>query len=420
MNKLCAVVVSLMLAPYTITPLQAESIEAGTILDQNNIEALKDKTLDGKKISDLLLPSQKLMITKYRFTMKLRKNAPVSHHPLLVEATKKYSHKVQFNTETRALENHVAGIPFPEINEKDPHAGIKLAYNYMRAPWVSDVLDYNPLTNLIIDHKRGLERQLAMRYMRLMTKAMLREPHEIGSADITKYETNLFVAPEDLRGLGAVTIQYVDGRLPDVYAYIKPVRRVRRLASSAWADPLAGTDFLTDESFGMNADPRWYESFKLLGKRSILGVAHSISPGIQTQESDPKKRYPTMRFDEAPHWNYLEAWEPRDVWMVEVSAPKTHMISKKTQYYDADPYMPAMHWQEYFDRAGKLWRIQNVCVVAAKGEDGNWAIFPTIMAMFDIQREHATVLYGSKEFKENIVNPNLNDYTPNAIPRLLQ
>jgi hypothetical protein len=158
----------------------------------------------------------------------------------------------------------------------------------------------------------------------------------------------------------------------------------------------------------------------LLDKRWILGVAHSISPGVKTQESNVQKRFPSKRFTESPYWNYVEAWEPREVWAVEVTAPKTHQLSKKNQYYDADPYMPALHWQEYYDRAGKLWRIQNDCVVSAKGEDGQWAIYPTIMAMFDIRREHATILYGSKTFRENVVNPNLNDYTPDAIPRLLK
>jgi hypothetical protein len=407
----------LLLATAT---LYGDEIPEGTILDQSNLQTLSQQTVDGKKIADLLLPSQKMMIEKYGFTMKLRKNAPMQHNPLLVAATKKFSDKVRFNPESKAMENHVAGIPFPKIDENDPDAGIKIAYNYMRAPWASDTLDYNPLTILVIDGKGGLQRQLAMHYMRLMTKAMLREPYTIGSPEIIKYETTLFVAPEDLRGLGVLTIQYVDGRLPDVYAYVKPVRRVRRLSSKAWADPLAGTDFLNDESFGMNADPRWYESFKLLGKRWIMGVAHSISPGVQTQASNPQSRFPSMRLKEAPYWNYTEAWEPREVWVVDVTAPKTHLISKKTQYYDADPYMPGMHWQEYYDRSGKLWRIQNDCLVSAKGLDGNWAVFPTIMAMFDIQREHATILYGSKEFKQNIVNPKLNDYTPDAIPRLLQ
>ena len=76
--------------------------------------------------------------------------------------------------------------------------------------------------------------------------------------------------PEDTRGTGVVTVSYDDARLPDVYAYIKAVRRVRRLSSRAWADPLSATDLLNDEAFGMAVDPAWYADWKLVGKRWIM------------------------------------------------------------------------------------------------------------------------------------------------------
>lgn len=79
------------------------------------------------------------------------------------------------------------------------------------------------------------------------------------------------------RGVGTLMVQYVGGRLPDVYAYIKAVRRVRRLSGNAWADPVVGTDMLTDETFGLNIDLTWYPEYKITGKRWVLAALHSQS-----------------------------------------------------------------------------------------------------------------------------------------------
>jgi len=46
----------LLLATAT---LYGDEIPEGTILDQNNLQTLSQQTVDGKKIADLLLPSQK-------------------------------------------------------------------------------------------------------------------------------------------------------------------------------------------------------------------------------------------------------------------------------------------------------------------------------------------------------------------------
>jgi len=150
------------------------------------------------------------------------------------------------------------------------------------------------------------------------------------SAQASKVEALLFKSPEDIKGIGTISIQYADGRLPDLYAYIKAVRRIRRLSSGGWADPISAIDFLNDESFALNADPRWYDQWNLKEKRWILGSPHAISSGIQLNERDPNKRYSNLNFASKPFGGLKEEYEPREVWVVEVIMPKTHLNSKKS------------------------------------------------------------------------------------------
>jgi len=108
------------------------------------------------------------------------------------------------------------------------------------------------------------------------------------------------------------------------------------------------------------------------------------------------------------------------VWVVEATPPETHMVSKKEQYYDADPLAPALYWQDFYDRRGKFWRVENCNWQVKKGMDGKPAIFIEVVLVADIQRLHATILYNSPDYKLNIPNPNVNDFTPDALARLAQ
>jgi len=242
-------------------------VKEGTVLSKANLAELENQTFEGTPIKDLLAFGQRYMIENHGWEMKMVHSKPIEYNPNLVEVTKKFAGEVQIDPQTKLLKNFKAGMPFPKIEPSDPLGGYKVAYNYIRGPWSSDTQDLNPMYILAIDGKGGLNRQMGMRFARLMMVGRVTEPYILGDGAIAKYETAAFSFPNDLKGIGTVTVQYTDGRLPDVYAYLKMVRRVRRLSSSAWADPLSATDLLTDEQFGMNVDPVWYKSWKLKRKK---------------------------------------------------------------------------------------------------------------------------------------------------------
>ena len=399
-------------------PAGAEEVAEGTLLNAASVDSLLDKTLEGVPVRDLLLGQQERMIREFGFTMKLVKGKPFTPVTGILELTDKHKGEAKLDA-GKHMVGHVTGVPFPDLDPADPDAGYKLAFNILRVGWVGDVMDLNPLNFLIIDGKKGLEREQSWLYRRYLMSGRLGEPH-VENAEIAKYESLINLYPNDTRGLGLLTVNYTDGRLPDVYAYVKSLRRVRRLSSGAWADPVQSTDFLFDDTFGLNMDPTWYDSWKLVGKRKGLVVAHSILPPIDTKASGAAK-YPMFKLNEAPYWNSADDnWEPQEVWELEGKPKSNHLVSRRQMFVNATVGAPLLHYQDHYDRKGQLWHVEIVRYVDGwKWDDGRVGPNFMLVQQIDVQRLHATVFGYSDAFTFN-PPAKAADFGPEALPRMLQ
>jgi len=396
----------------------AQDIAEGTVISAANIDQVKTQTFEGKPLADLILPTQEKMIREFGLQMRLRHSAAVDVDPKLAALTKQNAGKATINAQTRTLDNFVGGMPFASIDAGNPADGIKVAQNFMRGPWYADVLDLNPMYFALIDGQKGLDREQQWRFGRYMASGAINPALTDPKGQIAKYEVVLNKYPNDTRGLGVVTIQYTDARLPDVYAYVRSVRRVRRLSSNAWADPLSATDLLNDESFGMNADPAWYKEWKLVGKRWILGIAHS-GVLLDPNSGSGAARFPMIDFKQAPYWNVMDDWEPREVYVVEATPNAGHLLSRKVQYYDANPLAPMLHWQEFYDKKNELWRIENCNYRRTKRDDGTYAPTVSFVGVYDLQRLHASIVFADPKGRHNYPDAKAADFAPDAIPRLI-
>lgn len=393
----------------------AQDVAEGTIISAANIDQVKGQTFDGKPLADLILPTQEKLIREFGLQMRLKRTAALSVDPKLVALTQGNAGKARINPQTRQLENFVGGMPFASVDAGNPADGIKLAYNFMRGPWYADVVDYNPMYFAIVNGQKGIEREQQWRFSRFMASGAANPALTDPKGEVAKYEVVLNKYPNDTRGLGVLTVQYTDARLPDVYAYVRSVRRVRRLSSLAWADPLSATDLLNDESFGMNLDPSWYAQWKLVGKRWILGSAHST---IQVS-SDTSNRFPMIDTSKAPYWNVLDDWEPREVYVVEAIPGPGHLLSRKVQYYDADMNAPMLYWQEFYDKKNELWRIENCNYRPTQRNDGTTSQTVSYVPVWDLQRLHATIVFADPQGRHNFDGAKAADFAPDAIPRLI-
>lgn len=367
----------------------AAELSVGTQINAGNLDQHLNDTFEGTPIKDLLTERMQILIREEGLKINLKASQPIQLGKDYMEATRVNAGKATFNPNTRLVEGWIAGIPFPDVQESDPHAAEKLMWNHHYAQPNKNVMDYPKFAYLFIDPKSGLERKQEWRFLRYQMKGRLGVPNTVEGDGSIFTKTLLYATyPSDIRGLGLFTIRYDSPKLEDSWAYVKSVRRTRRLSGGTWMDPIGGTDQLNDDIEIFNAHPSWYPEYKLLGKRKLLVVANSTKTAW-----DPKAKgnaeFPIVDLDNAPHWNPNDGWEPRDVWVIEAVTPPEHPYGKKVMYMDTQ--FPRFYQAETYDRKGQFWKWMNYHLTTLKLPDGDTAIASAAGFTIDYQRRHGTV-----------------------------
>jgi len=368
----------------------ASELEPGTVINAQNFDKLKGETFEGKTIGSMVPEKMELMIRKWGLTIKLRHSEEYPQNPQYIEATKKYAGFVKYDPKTRKVTGYQAGDPFPNLSEKDPDIAAKVIWRYYYGVPFGDVLDYQNFNYVLIDGNKGLERTQRWYFLRVYLKRRLLSDTPV-SGDGSILQKTLLTAqyPRDIRGLGTYSVRYDDGRFEDQWAYIKSVRRTRRLPGGAWMDSPGGNDQLADDVGIFNAYPTWYAKYNFLGKRTILAVAHAKSSWRPDKEGTPEE-YPTIDLTHPPYWNPVAEWEPREVYVVEAITFPEHPYSKKVIYFDAG-YSTVPYMADVYDRKGDFWKFFVFNYSPLSDERGNKGYVAIVQgAHIDIQRRHAT------------------------------
>jgi hypothetical protein len=85
------------------------------------------------QVEQLLTPATRWMLEQGMF-MTLLETKSVRWPQAYTEATRKYSGQVRVSVDGHVLHNHIAGAPFPRIDENDPLAGHKIMWNFTHGP----------------------------------------------------------------------------------------------------------------------------------------------------------------------------------------------------------------------------------------------------------------------------------------------
>jgi hypothetical protein len=158
----------------------------------------------------------------------------------------------------------------------------------------------------------------------------------------SKYQTALILLPDD------------PSRGQELYVFLPSLRRSLRLSASARCAPIAGTDWANDDSKdGMNRIPTQFTA-DLIGEKKILALVHEDG----NLRGDPKNFYSGHS---APfHKAVTGKWELRDVWVID-EVPRPSMVNGYCYSHDVfyiDKELYAVLQNEYYDRSGKLWKVQ--------------------------------------------------------------
>ena len=371
------------------TAAWAEEVKEGTVINAANLSSLLDKEFEGKTIGSMLPENIQWMIREQGLTMTLRHSEEVPVDPRWVEATKKYSGGVTYDPETRLASGYKAGLCFPDVSMDDPHAADKLMWNaYYVGGWPrGDLANYPLFAFLFINGDKGLERVQHWALIRSFYKGRLDGEPVIGDGSIDFKQLLFAHYPYDIRGIGTFAIRYGNGKYDDSWAYLRTVRRTRRLSGGTWHDPIGGTDQLNDEVEINSAFPTWYTGFKLLEKRWILAVAHSRWPVWDQDKKKPAEAFP------------LDDWEPREVYVIDATTPDTHPYSRKVMYLDTKTWV--YYLGEFYDKKGDFWKVGIFNMRPIKTADGNWGVISNQGHTIDFKRRHATIFSHGKQSQFN-------------------
>ncbi|WP_225578906.1 DUF1329 domain-containing protein [Pseudomonas sp. PDM14] len=386
MNRLAA---SLALTFSVTLAAQAAELTAGTTLNGGNLGQHLSDTFEGHKIGDLLTERMQQLMNEEGLTIILKASQPVTLGKDFLAATQANAGKAVYNKDTRQVDGWVGGVPFPNVSADDPDAAAKLIWNHHYAQPTKNLQDYPKFAYLFISDKTGLERKQEWAFKRYFMKGRLGADQVVEGDGSILSKTLLYATyPNDIRGLGLFTIRYDSPKLEDSWAYIKSVRRTRRLSGGTWMDPIGGTDQLNDDIEIFNAHPSWYAGYKLLGKRWVLAVANSTTEAWNPSAKGDAE-FPVIDLANAPHWNPKDGWEPREVWVIEAITPPEHPYSKKVLYMDTE--FPRFYQAEAYDRKGQFWKWMNYHLKSIKTADGDTGIVSSAGFTIDYQRRHGTV-----------------------------
>jgi hypothetical protein len=307
-------------------------------------------------------------------------------------ATEKFAGQVALSEDGTRLINHVAGKPFPAIDPSDPWLGTKLMFNFGAAIAVddSDTRNFDCDTGQVGEggDPVRIEKHFLLDHIRRLffRERLVVDPKpEMPNRDEARFKEALYpiLEPFDLKGTGFTFTRYLDAdRQDDSWLYLPQLRRVRRLSSAQRSDALFGQDTDADSFEGYQGNIAWM-SWRLIGDQKVLASMHS-------------EHLPVRWGEASGDFLHNDAWEPRDVWIIEgVSKLPQYAYSRRIIYLDKEIYR--IPFTDMHDSGGELWKVWvNNYKFATEPMPGATYPMPWIhgfrpsISMVDVQLEHAT------------------------------
>jgi len=351
-------------------------------------DKITDANMD--KVKDLVSPGMQWCI-KRGWPITISETKRIEWPKAYKEATEKYASQAKLTPDGLDVKNYVAGMPFPQIDPKDPQVAYKIMWNYSYQ-WLTtddvDLRNFDADTGSIADHgPMSVERHFLLDHFRRLfwTGRLYVEPKpEKPNPNGYRAQQGLYpiLEPFDLKGVGALGNRYNDsGKQDDSWLYLPSLRRVRRLSTAQRSDALFGQDTDVDSYYGYAGHIAWMD-WKYLGEKEVIGAFHA-------------KNYP-VKWDAKVDWAFDDVWEKRKVYVVEgVSKLPQYAYSKRVLYIDKEAWV--VPFTDIYDRSGELWKIwindfsfrTSVPGAGAITYPDEMGFVPSIV-MVDMQLEHAT------------------------------
>ena len=333
----------------------ASSVLSGTAIDAGNVKSFAS-----------LVPSALAFAIAHGLTVHVVPTTRVPWPQGYQAATEHYSAQVRLDSYD-AMQNYVAGLPFPLIDWKDPKAAVKIAYNWHWGPFIPsqvNLLATQKTRAWTIDpshpgllfeddahrdfrNEGSCDQIVIVRYMHTVRE--LADSHHRDSPVEFKQRGD-YCGPEPN---AYIMIQYLDpARSSDAWFFPSAVRRWRRMKWKGGYPHQSCT--YACASFWWEYVPPKTEAYtyKLIGEQPLLGCLDAKGTGAGIQHNQNATRF--GRVDCEVRSAYVLEMTPRDA--PENILPAKLFLDKETYLFlGAEFYRGAVP-----DALAPLWRRQSL------------------------------------------------------------
>ncbi len=342
----------------------APGLKVGDVLDQHNYQLAKD-----------LLPPEILRHYKTgAYVNKIVAYPTGNAHweKAFEKATKENATTLDVNDRGTIIDRKTGkqpgyyyGIPFPNIDPKDPKAAVKIIWNQFLAYWAGG--DSFNRTLVAMLGPKEMERSIVANGWFNFIDGQSTKYRQPNPLNLQSQFLGVSLKPADLEGTASLSWRYRDPDKRDsVWAFIPALRRVRAVSPANRSDGYLGSDISGDDGFGFDGKPEDFD-WKLAGERDSLRfidpntVAGPIKitpvPGggwSTLTDLNP----PTVGF-QVSGWKGV-AWAPaalalakRRFWVVEaIPHDKYYLYGRIEVWVDAETWDTA--WNRKFSWNGEL------------------------------------------------------------------
>ncbi len=359
----------------------AASVHVGDVISAANVT----------DADDMISPGVQWCV-RHGMAIAVTATQPVDLPKPYLAATEQYAPQVKLAPDGLKLQNYVAGMPFPNVDVNDPKAALKIMWNYEYKPFVTDdedVRNFDADTGPFHEGApMGIDRHFLVDHIRTLYyngRVFVDPKPELPNPDGVRYKSSLhpILEPFDLKGVGSLSIRYIDpARMDDTWLYLPTLRRVRRLSSAQRSDALFGQDTDVDSYGGYAGQIAWM-NWKFLGEKKILASFHAA-------------HLPVKWCKGGGDFAFCDNWEPRDAYVIEgTSKLPQYAYGKRLLFIDKQTYLVA--FSDIADPSGALWKVwinewsfRNKALANAKYDYASPFPFGPSIVMADVQLQHAT------------------------------
>jgi hypothetical protein len=334
------------------------------------------------------------------------------------------------DVKTGKLPEFIDGMPFPEIDLNDPHAGEKIMYNKHYYSYAVGPIQV-PFQVSWLGRKTGFEREIIMDYWTYLLDGYPPAREESNPEGVEMHSLIIALAPYDIKGTNILLWRYRSDKLDSTFAYVPAIRRVRRMSPANRSDSFLGSDFCVDDAWGYGGKIQTF-NWKLIEKKDQL-VPFIAGPPIKLIKNDVGE-WVSQSDDRTITYGYqTEGWQGAPGWPVQgiiyVNRP-TYILecSAKDKYYnygpqqlwvDADLYTPT--YKVISDRSGAYWKVEWQALNALQTEDKSYQTSGLAnMMAFDDRSQHACVLVltAPKNSTRYLAQHDRNDFSLGGFQKL--